>query len=140
MLINVIFLENKKIVKVKKGFFINYLLPKKKAIIFNKKNDLLLKKNLRNKIIEKNVDFDNDNINCEKINKTILFFELKKTKNEKIFGSIREKEILNKLKELKIFLKKKQLINFFPINKLGEKILEIRLSNNLIANLKIIIK
>jgi len=76
----------------------------------------------------------------EKINDFVLNFTLKKDEKGEPFGSVGFKEILQELEKSGFRLEKSQLLEFHPLNKLGENILRVKLSNNIIANLKIIVK
>ncbi|CAJ0896436.1 4026_t:CDS:2 [Entrophospora sp. SA101] len=69
----------------------------------------------------------------EKINNLSLSFTLKKDKNDKVFGSIRTEDILKEMKNLGFQLEKKQLLDFVPLNNLGDNCLKIKLSENLTA-------
>jgi len=75
----------------------------------------------------------------EKINNLSLSFTLKKDKNDKVSGSIRAEDILKEMKSLSFHLEKKQLLDFTPLNNLGDNWLKIKLSENLTAQVKIII-
>ncbi|CAH1766089.1 12119_t:CDS:2 [Entrophospora sp. SA101] len=54
----------------------------------------------------------------EKINNLALSFNLKKDKNDKVFGSIRAEDILKEMKNLGFHLEKKQLLDFVSFNSL----------------------
>jgi ribosomal protein L9 len=76
----------------------------------------------------------------EKINNFTLNFMLKKDEKGDLFGSVGFKEVLQELEKSGFHLEKNQLLGFHPINKLGENIVKLKLSNNLIADLKIVVK
>jgi len=73
------------------------------------------------------------------INNFTINFTLKKDEKGEPFGSVGFKEILQELEKSGFLLEKSQLLEFHPLNKLGENILRVKLSNNVIATLKIII-
>jgi len=76
----------------------------------------------------------------DKINNTTFSFTLKKDGKGEPFGSVGFKEILTELEKMDFHCQKSQLLDSYPLNKLGENIIKVKLSNKLIANLKIIIK
>jgi len=76
----------------------------------------------------------------DKINNTMFSFTLKKDDKGEPFGSVGFKEILAELEKMDFLCQKSQLLDFHPLNKLGENIIKVKLSNKLIANLKIVIK
>ena|SRR2546421_4246042 len=73
------------------------------------------------------------------INNQHFCFTLKKGENDQIFGSVRAEDILDEVKKLGFQLKKKQLLDFTPLTGLGDNEVKIRLSENLLAQIKIII-
>jgi len=73
------------------------------------------------------------------INNQHFFFTLKKGENDQIFGSIRVEDILSEVKKLGFQLEKKQLLDFAPLNSLGDSEVKIRLGENLIAQVKVTI-
>jgi len=75
-----------------------------------------------------------------KINNLSFSFVLKKDEKGELFGSVGFKEIQTELEKVDFHCQKSQLLGFRPLNKLGENIIKIKLSNNLTANLRIIIK
>src|SRR4051812_35804503 len=74
----------------------------------------------------------------QKINNLQLNFTLKKDK-DKAFGSIRVEDILENLKQHGFQLEKKQFLDFVPLTNLGDNLLKIKLSKNLIAQIKVTI-
>ena len=73
------------------------------------------------------------------INNQQFFFTLKKGENNQIFGSVRTEDILTEIKKLGFQLEKKQLLDFTPLNSSGDSLVKIRLSENLLAQIKITI-
>jgi ribosomal protein L9 len=76
----------------------------------------------------------------QKINNFTLTFALKKNEKNEPLGSVNFKEILQELESEGFQLKKSQLMDFHPLHNLGENTIKIKLSNKLIANLKIMIE
>ena len=142
----VIFLNKEKwgnkfeIKELRRGFVINYLLLKNKVLLANEKNLLWLKEQESQKLqadllLEKEAEKM-----YEKINNFALSFVLKKDDKGKPFGSVSFKEILDELTKSNFLFEKNQLLDFHPLNKLGENIVRLKLSNRVVASLKIEIK
>ena len=124
----------------KKGYIYNYLIPNNLVLLANERNELKVKKlkaaeEKRKALIE---------AEAEKLHQEIknvnLEFELTKDKEGKLFGSINQKEILEKLKELGFEIKKEQFVNFTPLNKSGENVVKLKLSNKITSEIIVKIK
>jgi ribosomal protein L9 len=76
----------------------------------------------------------------QKINNFTLEFTLNKDEKGQPFGSVGNKEILAKLSKLGFDLNKGQLVDFQPLHQLGENLVKVKVSNGLVAQIKIIIK
>ena len=136
----VILLKNFKVEKYKKGFVVNYLLPRGEALLYNEKNIAWVERQ-KAKELEKNLLLEEKARDLyKKINNFTLNFVLKKDEKGETFGSVNFKEILQELVKSDFHLEKSQLLDFHPLNKLGENIVKVKLSSNVIAELKIIIK
>ncbi|RHZ35232.1 50S ribosomal protein L9 [endosymbiont GvMRE of Glomus versiforme] len=126
-----------KVKNLRRGFIVNYLLPKKKVLLANKKNLFWLENQKKKK---DNLVFEEKAQELyKKINNFSLTFILKKNNKGRVFGSVSSREILSELKKSDFSFKKNQLLEFCPLNKLGENMVKVKLSNKLVANLKIII-
>lgn len=75
----------------------------------------------------------------KKVNNFTLTFTLKKNEKGEPFGSIGFKEILQELEKHGIHLEKSHLLDFHSLDKLGENELQVKLNNNITANLKIML-
>jgi ribosomal protein L9 len=136
----VILLKNFKVEKYKKGFVVNYLLPRGEVLLYNEKNIAWVERQ-KAKELEKNLLLEEKARDLyKKINNFTLNFVLKKDEKGETFGSVNFKEILQELVKSDFHLEKSQLLDFHPLNKLGENIVKVKLSSNVIAELKIIIK
>ena len=107
-------------VKVKPGYGRNYLLKTGKALRFNEKNleyvskkkDELNKKNVELKKKFKEI--------AQSINKKTFLFTKESKENGELYGSIKPKEITNKIFEnLKVEIKPSQIIIKEELNKIG---------------------
>jgi len=76
----------------------------------------------------------------QKINNFTLEFTLNKDEKGQPFGSVGSKEILTELSAVGFELNKSQLIDFQPLHQLGENLVKVKISGDLVAQVKIIIK
>ena len=148
MKIKVILKENIKgvgkkdeIVEVKDGYANNFLLNQNKAILATPENINKLK--ARNEKIQKH--HDRDVKNAKELKETLaskeIVLKVKAGENNKVFGSIGAKEIVQAIKEqLNITVDKKKMGNDARIKSLGEHIVEIKLYADVKANVKVIVK
>jgi len=130
--------------KFARGFVINYLLhpknEKQQVLLANKKNLAWLAEQ-KAKEEKENMLLEQEAQNLyQKINNFVLSFNLEKNEKGKPFGSIREKEIVQELEKNNFKIGVNQFLDFRPLHDLGENAVKIKLSNNLIADLKIMIK
>ena len=136
----VILLKSFKVEEYKKGFVVNYLLPRGEVLLYNQKN-ISWAERQKAKELEKNLLLEEKARDLyKKINNFTLNFVLKKDEKGEIFGSVDFKEILQELVKSDFHLEKSQLLDFHPLNKLGENIVKVKLSSSVIAELKVIIK
>ena len=75
---------------------------------------------------------------ADKLKEITLTFA-KKTRGEKLYGSVGEKDILPALKEQKIELEK-GMITSDPIKDLGEHTVTVQLSDDVKAELKVVVE
>ena len=117
----------------------NYLLPHQQVLLYNEKNNQQVEKWKQQKEKENLLAEERAQELYKKIHNFTLAFTLKKDERGEPFGSISLKEILAELEKSDFHLEKKQLLDFHPLNKLGENIVPVKLSNKLIANLRVIV-
>lgn len=127
------------IIELKRGFILNYLLPRQEVMLYNHNNFSWVEKQKAQEEQKKLRLEEKVREIYKKINNFTLVFTLKKDEKGEPFGSIGFKEILQELEKSGFSLEKSQLLEFHSLNKLGESILRVKLSNDIIANLKIII-
>jgi len=119
--------------------FVNFLLPQSKVLIYNKKNLFLIEKQKWIQENNKKVLEEKARELYQKINGLTFNFSLKKDEKGEVFGSVGIKEVLQELEKSGFLLEKSQLLEFHSLNKLGENLVRVKLSSEIIANLKIII-
>lgn len=130
--------EQYEVKNLKRGF-VRFLLPRKEILLYNEKNlswveDQKKKKEKENLLLEEKAQEL-----AEKLSNFTLTFTLKKNEKGEPLGSVSFKEILQKCEQNGFHLEKNQLLDFHSLNKFGENIIKVKLINNFIANLKIII-
>ena len=124
---------------VKPGFYRNCSWLREKVWLYNPQNCQRMEKRKKQEKTAALLKEEKAQEVYQKINNLQLEFTLKKDNNNKVFGSIRAEDILNDLKQQGFQLEKKQLLDFAPLNNLGDDWLKIKLSENLTARVKIII-
>ncbi|RHZ37513.1 50S ribosomal protein L9 [endosymbiont GvMRE of Glomus versiforme] len=125
--------------KVKVGFYRNHPYLKEKIWLYNSQNRQIMEKRKQQEHAAALLREEKAQELYEKINNSTFSFTLKKDKNDKVFGSIRVEDILKEMKNQGFHLEKNQLLDFAPLTNLGENLLKIKLSEKLIAQVKIII-
>ncbi len=128
------------VVEVSEGYARNFLLPKKLANIADNKslNEAKTKKEADK--FKKDTEFANAKVQKEKIEKIYIEFKEKNGANGKLFGSVTEKEIAEKLNEkLGIEISKKKITLSEPIKQVGNYSAQIKLYEGVVANLKILV-
>jgi len=115
-------------------------LPQKKILLANEKN-LSWLEHQKQKQVQTDLALEAKAQEIyDKINNLSFSFVLKKDEKGEPFGSVGFKEIQTELEKVDFHCEKSQLLEFKPLNKIGENIIKIKLSNKLTANLTIIIK
>ena len=122
---------------VKDGYAENFLIKKGFAIPVNQEN----MRNLKNEQVrENNIDKRNQEIALEeknKLQKLKLEFKVKTGKDDRIFGSVSQKQIKDKLEEKNFKIDKKQIEILNPITSLGYHDIKINLYGTIFAKVKV---
>ena len=128
------------IVEVSEGYARNFLFPKNIAKIADGKNVNEAKTKQAAINFKKGEEIEFAKRQKEEIEKIYIEFKEKNGKAGKIFGSVTEKEIADKLFEkLGIKVNKKKIVIDCPIKQLGNYNAEIKLYEGIIAKLKIVV-
>ena len=145
MKIKVILKENIKgvgkkdeIVEVKDGYANNFLLNQNKAILATPENINKLK--ARNEKIQKH--HDRDVKNAKELKEVLatkeIVLKVKAGENNKVFGSISAKEIVQAVKDqLNIDIDKKKVSADYKVKEIGVHNVELKLHSEVKANLKV---
>jgi len=114
------------VITVKPGYGRNYLLPQGKALLANRENLAIVEQNRANIAgkLEKEQNI------AEKIAKKIsgldIVIEQLAGDDERLFGSVTNADICDKLAELNVKLDKKQIVLPDPIKTLGETKVQVK--------------
>ncbi len=123
-------------IEVKDGFGRNYLLPRNLAIPATKANlkaigEIQKQAELRVKKLRKGAELIKD-----KIEKLSLSFEVNVGEDDKLFGSVTNADIAERLKAEGIIVDKRSIELEAPIKVLGVYTTPIKIEKEVIANLK----
>ncbi len=125
-------------VEVNEGYARNYLLPKKIAIIADNRSEAEAISKKQAIQFKKDVERENAVSLKEKIEKTVIEFRLKLGEGGKLFGSVTNKEIKEKIQELlNIDIDKKKIELTSPIKTAGMYEANIKLYEGVVAKLKV---
>ena len=126
------------VVDVSEGYARNYLIPRKMASIADNKNINEAKTKVDAMNFKKMTEKQEAIEIKEKIEKNYLEFKHKVGDNGKLFGSITEKEIADKINSVYgININKKKIIIKNPIKEIGSYEVNVKLYEGVIANVKI---
>ncbi len=125
------------VVKVKDGYARNYLIPKGYAIPANQKNLKALERQRQIILAKAERERKKHMSLAEKIEAIELVIPQRVVEEDRLYGSVTVQDILNGLKEHGIELQKKQVLLESPIKTLGEYEVEVRISPEVSAKLKL---
>ncbi len=127
------------IVKVADGYARNYLLPKGKAIVANRKNLAALEK--ERQIILAKAERERQKLAsvAEKLEGLVLTIAQRVAEENRLYGSVSAQEIVNALKEHGIEISRRQVMLREPIKHLGEFEVPIKLGGATMANIKVVV-
>lgn len=123
--------------EVKDGYAINYLIKKNLAVVANQENIVKLKKEQS----QRKEDYDNAKQEAigikKKLEKMTLTFKVKTGEGDRVFGSISQKQIKEKLKENEFNIEKNQIKLEDSLASLGFHKVVIELHKEVSAIIKI---
>ncbi|WP_456432161.1 50S ribosomal protein L9 [Thermosulfuriphilus sp.] len=125
------------IVRVADGYARNYLLPKGKAIVANRKNLAALEK--ERQIILAKAERERKKLAslAERLEGLTLTIAQRVAEEDRLYGSVSAQEILNALKEQGIEISRRQILLPAPIKRLGEYEVPIKLGGATVVNIKV---
>ena len=126
------------IVEVSEGYARNFLLPKKLAVIADNKNINEAKGKISSQKFKKQTELEAAKANKAILDKGCIEFRHKVGEGSRLYGSVTEKDIADKIKEVyKIDVNKKKITVDEPIKNLGTYTVNVKLHEGVVANLKI---
>ena len=130
--------KKKDIKEVSDGYAMNYLIKNGYAVKYTKTSNEILNNEIQNEKELFELNTKNANIIKEKLEKEEVTFIVKSGTNNKIFGSISTKQIIDELNKLGYSnIDKRKILIDNPITSLGPHIVKIELFKDVIANIKI---
>ena len=128
------------IVSVAPGYARNFLLPKGKAVLADKKNIKAFEHEQRISEVRAKRAREEAMNEAEKLNAATVEFKAKVGEEDKLFGSITNKDIAAALKEQGIVVDRRKIAISEPIKKLGEHTVEVKLGLEVTASVKVVVE
>ena len=126
------------VIEVSEGYARNFLLPKKLAVIADNKNINEAQGKISAQKYKKQTELQQANENKKIIENGFIEFKHKVGEGSKLYGSVTEKDIADKIKEkFNIEISKKKITISEPIKNLGNYTVNVKLYEGVIAKLKI---
>jgi large subunit ribosomal protein L9 len=124
------------ILEVKDGYG-NFLISKGDAVVATKVSVNILDKENKEREANELLNIKKCEELKKKLEKTNISFKVKTGAQDKVFGSISSKQIVDELKKLGFDINKTQIKLDTPLSSLGTHIVHIELHKKVIANIKV---
>lgn len=125
-------------IEVSEGYARNFLLPKKLAVIADNKNLNEAKGKIDAQKFKKQTELEKAKADKEILEKGYIEFKHKVGEGSKLYGSVTEKDIAEKIKEkYNLEINKKKITISDQIKNLGSYTVNVKLYEGVIAKLKI---
>lgn len=123
-------------VTVSAGYARNFLLPRKLALPITLANKKQVESLLKAREVREQKEFEEARSLSEKIEAANIAIAVKTGEAGKMFGAVTANDLIERLKEEKVTLGKKQLSLPAPIKELGSHTVRVKLSSDVSAELK----
>ena len=125
------------IIKVKPGYGRNYLIPRGKAVLADKKNIAILERE-KSAIETRRAEQSKQTESlAKKISGTTVIIEKRAGEEDKLFGSVTSADIADKLSDLGINIDKKKILLDEPIKTIGEHSITIKIGYQMNTEIKV---
>lgn len=126
------------VIEVSEGYARNFLLPKKLAVVADNKNMNEVQGKISSQKFKKQTELEAANANKKILENGFIEFKNKVGEGSKLYGSVTEKDIAEKIKEkFNIDINKKKIVINDPIKNLGTYTVNVKLYEGVVAKLKI---
>ena len=126
------------VIEVSEGYARNYLLPKKLAVVANNENLNITQGKISSQKYKKKTELEAAQENKKIIENGFIEFKHKVGEGNRLYGSVTEKDIADKIKEkFNVEVNKKKITIDTPIKALGSYIVSVKLYEGVVAKLKI---
>jgi large subunit ribosomal protein L9 len=126
------------VIEVSEGYARNYLLPKKLAIVADNKNMNEVQGKISSQKFKKQTELQAANEDKKILENGFVEFKHKVGEGSKLYGSVTEKDIAEKVKEkFNIEVNKKKITIDDPIKTLGTYVVNVKLYEGVVAKLKV---
>ena len=127
-------------IEVAKGYAINYLIPKKMAILSSDPRAMVILREAEKEKEKRQREIEEINQIAQRIDGLKIEIQGKAGQTGKLFGSVTKKDVLKEIeKSAKVKLEKAEIIGDLPIKKIGDYKLKIKLATGIESeiNLKV---
>ncbi len=124
---------------VKPGYARNYLIPKKFAVVFTKENLKVFENEQKHRTQKENRLLLKAQKLQEKLKDVSCVVKVKVGEEDRIFGTITNREISENLKSMGFDIKKQDIIVPEPIKKLGVYTVEVKIYKDVSVKLKLVV-
>ena len=126
------------VIEVSEGYARNFLLPKKLAVVADNKNLNEAKGKISSQKFKKQTELENAKEQKKILENGFIEFRHKVGEGSRLYGSVTEKDIAEKIKEkFDIEVNKKKIVIKDQIKNLGTYTVDIKLYEGVVAKLKI---
>ena len=127
------------IINVSDGYANNFLIKKGLAVLYTKRSNEVLEKELSEKKANEDALIAKCNEIKNKLENKEFVFKVSTGKDDKVFGSVSTKQISEKLKKDGYNIEKTKIMVDVPIDSLGTHLVKIELHKKVVFNIKVLL-